>query len=281
MSEVSRASAVKWWAMVILGAAALLLIAWLAHITGVPLRTLIFIAIGAGALAWLILLVAAPWNLYFAARQAGLELAVSRERGIAVRPAQEAEARRIGRRMLWFALGGHVVTAAAAALVAYLASAPLGYYAAVAYLVSAVIRPAVAYFSHLRERIGLLRRESTHPRDDVVTIQSALRALTGMASQLGTELRGVTDDLRRTECTLNDSISHARQALTADLARIQDAQAADREQARSREANLDRRIDAIARQIDAALDGISDHQEIQAGLRALVRMIRSDATGLT
>ncbi|HEX9032676.1 MAG TPA: hypothetical protein VF834_12580 [Streptosporangiaceae bacterium] len=281
MSELSRASAVKWWAMVIVGTAAALLIAWLGRITGVPLRTLVSIGIGAVALAWLVVLVAVPWNLYFAARQAGLELAVSRGRGIAVRPEQEAEARQIGRRMLWFALGGHVLTAAAAALVGHLASVPLGYYAAAAYLLSAVIRPAVAYFAHLRERIGLLRRESTHPRDDVVTIQSAIESLTAMVTQLRTELRGMTDDVRRTEYKLNDSIAHARQTLTADLTRLQDAQAADREEARSREAHLGRRVDAIARQVDAALDGISDHQEVQAGLRALVRMIRSDAAGQT
>jgi hypothetical protein len=43
----------------------------------------------------------------------------------------------------------------------------------------------------------------------------------------------------------------------------------------SRAADLGRRIDAIARQVEATLDGISDHAELQAGLRALVRMIRT------
>jgi hypothetical protein len=33
----------------------------------------------------------------------------------------------------------------------------------------------------------------------------------------------------------------------------------------------------MTRRIEATLDGLSDHQELQAGLRALVRMIRADA----
>jgi hypothetical protein len=46
--------------------------------------------------------------------------------------------------------------------------------------------------------------------------------------------------------------------------------------ARSRADELSRRIDQLARRIEATLDGITDHQELLAGLRALVRMVRSD-----
>jgi len=53
-------------------------------------------------------------------------------------------------------------------------------------------------------------------------------------------------------------------------------QAADRAAARSRDEDLGRRIDQMVRRIEATLDGISDHQELLAGLRALVRMVRSD-----
>ncbi len=40
--------------------------------------------------------------------------------------------------------------------------------------------------------------------------------------------------------------------------------------------DLARRVDRIGRHIEATLDGISDHQELQAGLRALVRMVRAE-----
>ena len=95
MSDEHRAiGVIRWWAMIVIGALAALLIAWLGHLAGVSLRTVLSIAAGAAALAWLIVLVAVPWNLYFGARRVVAEMAVSRARGIEVRPEQEAEARR-------------------------------------------------------------------------------------------------------------------------------------------------------------------------------------------
>jgi len=281
MSDVHRTSGViKWWAMIVVGTVAALLIAWLGDIAGVPLSTVLSIGAGAAALAWLILLVAVPWNLYFAARGVVAEMAVSRARGIIIQAAAEAEAQRIARRMLWFALGGHVVTGAVAGMITYFSGATLGYYVTGAYLLSARIRPAAAYFAHLRERIGALSRQSLHPRDDVISLRQRVDQLAGAVRGLEKEVpesqRILADDLRRTESRLADEIAHARQILIADLARLQDAQAADREAARSRDEELGRRIDSMIRRIEDTLDGIGDHQELQAGLRALVRMIRAE-----
>jgi len=283
MSEVHSGRAlVRWWALLVIGAAAALLIAWLARIAGVPLRTVLSIAAAALALAWLIVLVSLPWNLYFAARRVVAEMVVSRERGIAVHEAKEAEAGRIARRMLWFALGGHIATAAVAAVITYYSGDIVGYYFTGSYLLSATIRPAAAYFGHLRERIGALSRETRHPRDDVVSLREKVDRVTDAVKVLQHELpharQALTDDLRRTELKLDDSISHVRQLLTADLTRIQGAQAADRDAALARAGDLARRTDMIARRIDATLDGISDHGDLQAGLRALVRMIRAESS---
>ncbi len=63
MSDTHRSSGViKWWAMIVVGTAAALLIAWLSDVAGVSLRTVLSIAAGAAALAWLIVLVAVPWK---------------------------------------------------------------------------------------------------------------------------------------------------------------------------------------------------------------------------
>src|ERR1022692_4536972 len=278
--ENSGGAVIRWWAMLVAGTGAALLIAWLARVSGVPLRTVLSIAAGAVALGWLILLVAVPWNLYFAARRVVTEQAVSRGRGITVRAEQEAEARRIARRMLWFALGGHLCTAAVTAAITYYSGDSLGYYITGSYLLSATIRPAAAYFAHLRQRISALSRESLHPRDDIVTLRQRVDRLDGSVRELTGSLpavqRGLTDDLRRTEAGLADASSHTRELLTTDLTRLQDAQAADREAGRSRAEDPAGRIDTIGRQIEATLDGISDHQELQAGLRALVRMVRAE-----
>jgi len=239
--------AIGWFVLVLTGAALALFVAWLTHLVRLPLTSLLSFGAVIIGLGWLMTLVTLPWNLYFAARRATASIGVSRERGIAVREADAAEAAGLARRMLWFALGAHLLTAAAAAVVAFLTGARVGYYVAGFFLLTTAFRPAAAYFWHVRARLKVLTRESTHPRDDVVSLLARTE-----------EIKGAVDDL------------------SSDLSRLQDAQAADRSAARSRDEELARRIDSIVRQIEATLDGLSDHQELLAGLRALVRMVRSD-----
>jgi hypothetical protein len=269
-------SMIRWWAVILAGTAAALMLAWLGRLAGVPLATLLSIGAGGIALAWLIVLVTVPWNLYFAARQAVAEMAVSRQRGITVQAAHDTEARRIALWMLWFALGAHVATAVVTVVIAYVSGAKAGYYFAGFYLLSTAVRPAAAYLAHVRERITALSRESTHPRADITSLTSRVDFVAGTLAELRAELSRVTDDLRRTESTLADDIAHTRQLMTAELSRWQDAQAADRAAARSRDDDLGRRIDQMVHRIEATLDGISDHQELLTGIRALVRMIRPD-----
>ena len=266
MSTDVQRSMIKWWAAILVGATAALLFTWLGRLAGVKASTLLTIGAGGVALAWLVVLVTLPWNLYFAARRAVAEMEVSRGRGITVPAAYGGEARQIGRRMLRFALGAHIATALAAAVIAYVSGATVGYYFAGFYLLSAAIRPVVAYLAHVRERITTMTRESRHPRDDVAALKLKVDAVADM-----------TDTFRRTESRLAEDIAQTRQLLTSDLSRLQDAQAEDRAAGRSRHDDLARRIDQMVHRMESALEGLSDHQELLTGIRALVRMIRTDA----
>src|SRR5689334_4147453 len=170
MSKNSSTRVIVWWFVLLAAAFLALLVAWAARVVQIPTATLLTVAVIAVALSWLVVLVTVPWNLYFAARRAVLQMAVSRDRGITVRPAYDAEARRISGRMLRFALGGHVGTAIAATVIAYISGNKTGYYVAGIFLLATMFRPASAYFFHVRERIKVFSRESTHPRDDVITL---------------------------------------------------------------------------------------------------------------
>jgi len=264
------------WFLVLAGAGAALLIVWLGHIVKVPLTTLLTAGAVIIALSWLVILTTVPWTLYFAARRTAQEMAVSRERGISVQPGYDQEAGRISRQMLRFALGAHLGTALAAAVIAIATGNKAGYYIAGISLLSTAFRPAAAYFGHLRERIKVLTRESTHPRDDVAALLRRVDMLDQSVGELRRHQQHTNEDLRRTESVLTEAIAHAQQVLTADLNRLQDAQAADRAAGRSRDEDLERRIGQMMRRIEATLEGISDHQELLAGLHALVRMVRSD-----
>jgi hypothetical protein len=162
-------------------------------------------------------------------------MAVSRERGIAVQPGYDQEAGRISRQMLRFALGAHLGTALAAAVIAITTGNKAGYYIAGIALLSTAFRPAAPYFGHLRERIKVLTRESTHPRDDVATLPDRADTLEQSVGELRLHQENTSEDLRRTESVLTDAIAHAQQVLAADLNRLQDMQAADRVAGRSRD----------------------------------------------
>jgi hypothetical protein len=190
-------------------------------------------------------------------------MAVSRGRGIPVRPEETAEAERIVGRMLRFAVGAHVFTAAVTALAAYVSGVLVGYYVAGFYLLSTVVRPAGAYFAHLRQRISALGRETTHPRDDVVTLRHKVDAVDASLAEFRIEM--------------GESVRADADALRRAVVRLEEAQAADRAAARSSNEEVRRTVDQMVRRVEAALDGVSDHQELLTGLRALVRMIRSDA----
>jgi hypothetical protein len=241
----------RWWVVVVMAAGTTLLFAWLGRLAGVAPEVLWTVGAAVAALTWAAVLVTVPWNLYFGARRVSAEQALSRERDITVRPGRIAEARRIARWMLRFAVAGHVGTAVVAAVVAYVSGEQLGYYLAGFFLLSTLLRPASAYFSHLRHRITALERETAFPRDDVVTLKRQVgdleAALGALREQTDARLRGVDDDLRRA---------------TADLGHVRTQVGTD--------------LDRLIRRVDTTLDGVSDHRELLTGLRALVRMIRSE-----
>jgi hypothetical protein len=233
----------RWWSVVVAGAAATLLFVWLGRLAGVSAQTLVSVGSALAALTWTVVLVTVPWNLFFAARGVVAGMASSRERGIAVKPQEESEARRIAGRMLRVAIGAHVLTAVVTAVAAHIAGAVLGYYVAGLFLLSTAARPSGAYFAHLRQRITILGRDSSYPRDDVVTLRSEVRELTQRLTDLEEAHRTTGEEARR----------------------------------RSEEvAQLRRTIERMTRRVEDTVDGLSDHQELLGGLRALVRMIRSE-----
>jgi hypothetical protein len=255
-----------------------LLFAWLGRLAGVPASVPLTIGVVLAALIWLVVLVTVPWNLYFEARQVLVEMATSHARGIVVGPDRVAEATRIARRLIWLAIGAHLLTTAATGVAAYLSGLRAGYYAAGFYLLSIAVRPAVAYLGHLRRRINALGRDSTYPREDVVTLRQAVTDLTEDVKGLRTELergrQAATEQVDRASADL----AHLRGQVDTDLARLEGAQAVDRASARTGDDELRTVIERMVRRVDATLDGVSDHQELLTGIRALVRMIRTDPT---
>ncbi|MGZ0148182.1 hypothetical protein ACXJJ3_14010 [Kribbella sp. WER1] len=230
----------------------------LVAVAGVSLQEILTLFLGVLCLLWLILLLTVPWNLSFQARALIDEIRTSRARGIDVPAEREPEARRIAVRMRWFAIGAHLVSAGIVALITYLSGGAFGYYVAGLYLVSTFFRPAGAYFAYLRDRMTSMLREVEHPRDDLIETLRRLDAL-------------------KEDLDVLDARSDER---TRRLARLEQGLAAAGTLADTRDRALHAKVDAHARQFEHSLTRLTDNQEVIAGLKAFLRLVREDPAPL-
>ncbi|WP_338675788.1 hypothetical protein V1460_24635 [Streptomyces sp. SCSIO 30461] len=228
-----------------------------AYAAGAPTAVVLGVSAGVLSLLWLLLLLTLPWNLYFRAHSVLAEIAVSREKGLVVSPVRDAEAARIARMMLRTAVAGHVVTASVVVAVTWATGEFTGYWFAAFFLLSTFFRPAGAYFAQLRRRLGTLLTDVMYPRDDVV----ALRARVDRA-EAGTR-------------ALEEKAEEQYRAL-AELRRTMDAVSMG---AHARAEESDRRIAALGREFESTVNRLTDNQEIIAGVKAFLRLLRSDDTG--
>ncbi|MGW9436698.1 hypothetical protein [Streptomyces sp. NPDC055607] len=210
----------------------------LAYAVGAPPGTVLAVGAGVLGLFWLLLLLTAPWNLYFRAHAVLAEIAVSREKGLVVSGERDAEARRIARVML---------------RVAVATGREAGRWCAGFFLLSTAFRPAGAYFGRLRGRLGTLLEEVTYPRDDVVALRERVAALEAGAS------------------VLRDKAEEQYRAL-AELRRTVDAVGLS---AHERAERTDRSVVALAREFEATVNRLTDNEEIITGLKAFLRLLRS------
>ncbi|MEU9450893.1 hypothetical protein [Streptomyces sp. NPDC048277] len=227
-----------------------------AYVAGAPPAVVFGVGAGVLSLLWLLLLLTLPWNLYFRAHAVLAEIAVSREKGIEVSPTRDAEAARIARTMLRAAVAGHLLTAAVVLAVTWSTGEFTGYWFAAFFLLSTFFRPAGAYFGQLRRRLGTLLKDVTYPRDDVVELHARLNR-----AEAGTRV-------------LEEKAEEQYRAL-GELRRAVDALAMGTYE-RAEEA--DRRIAALGREFESTVNRLTDNQEIIAGVKAFLRLLRTTDT---
>ncbi|MBW8805332.1 MAG: hypothetical protein JF587_16010 [Catenulisporales bacterium] len=253
------------------------IVALIASFVKIPGRTVLDVGLGAVSLYWLLVITTVPWNLYFRAREVRHEIGVSRERGIAVPQGREAEVRRWQRRLLRLALAGHVISAAVVAAVTYASGHVLGYYFAAFYLLSCAIRPAAAYLGHVRARIASLLKETKFPREDVVELTTQVATLTAEVEALREQTTQAHDHALRELVSVRSDLRAADTRRQADVRLAREAADGDRAALRGRVEQAERRVAAVARHFDEAVDGLTDQRELLGGIRAFVRLVRADA----
>src|SRR5205814_658943 len=111
---------------------------------------------GGLCLLWLIVILKAPWDLFFQAQAVAFELQRAKERKVAVLPGREEYVQRLRGRLAALAVGAHLLSAALVAGVAAFTGGKVGYYFALFYLVSTLFRPALAGYVYLSRKLRAL-----------------------------------------------------------------------------------------------------------------------------
>ncbi|NGN67347.1 hypothetical protein G5C51_26015 [Streptomyces sp. A7024] len=237
----------------------------LAYAVGAPLDTVLGIAAGVLALLWMLVLLTVPWNLYFRAHAVRSEIAISKEKGIAVHPVRATEAGRIARVMLRTAVAGHVVTAGIVVAVAATTGLRLGYWFAGFFLLSTFFRPAGAWFAQVRSRLGTLLRDVKYPRDDVVELKSQVEQV----------VRGAEVQERKTleRYRVLEGKAEEQYRALAELRRTVDALSNSLYQ---RADSADRKIAALGREFEATVNRLTSNEEIISGVKAFLRLVRAE-----
>jgi hypothetical protein len=192
---------------------------------------------GALCFAWLLVLLKAPWDLYFQAHTVAFEQARARERGIPILDGRESYIEEVRRRLLYLALGAHALSAILAAGVAFFTHGAVGYWFAGFFLISTLFRPLLAGYYFLWEKLKALLTETNYPREDVIELRDRVKAL-------------------------EESVRVARET---DEAREEELMA------------LRARLAAIGAEFEGTLSRLTDQKAVIDGLQAIARLIARSA----
>jgi hypothetical protein len=210
---------------------------------------------GSLSLVWLLVILKAPWDLYFQAQAVAFEQQRSRERGIELTAGRETYVVGVRRRLLWFAIGAHLFSAALIAGVTYFTKATTGYYFAAFYLLSTLFRPTVAAYVYLAEKLKAVGEESRYPREDVEELRRRVDHAEAVARAQGDDLSAVREELAHAEARAEARATELEMQIT------------DQRQ----------RLHALTREFEATVSRLTDNQEVIKGIQAFVRLIRNSA----
>jgi hypothetical protein len=194
---------------------------------------------------WLLVLLKAPWDLYFHAHTIAFEIERARERGIPVPPGRAEYVGTLRQRLGGLAVGAHLFSAALAAGVAWWTGGiAVGYYFAVFYIVSTAFRPLAAAYTYLATRLRTLSDETRYPREDVMELRARVAALeVGLSA-------------------LTERMDAAGQALQAET-----------EARETEDRDLRQRVHAIGREFETTVSRLTDNQELIKGIQSFVRLV--------
>ena len=140
--------------------------------------------VGAASFWWLLVIVTVPWNIHFGAKAVLVDVAESRQQGIAVDESQMRYVQQLAQRSLWVAIALHLLSAVGLYALAVSGISAIGYISSAAALLFTILRPAIALYQYLADRLQAIGRTVRYPREDVVELRDRLTLLETNLQQL-------------------------------------------------------------------------------------------------
>ena len=154
----------------------------------IPTGSFVDWAIAAASFGWLLAIVTIPWNIYFDAKEALAEAALSEEKGIPVDPRQVDYIRVVAERSGRVVIALHILSAVGLYGLAAAGISQVGYVSSGAALLLTVLRPAVRTYQYFATRIAMLRQQFQYPREDVIELRSRFQQLEATVERLTSQL---------------------------------------------------------------------------------------------
>jgi len=133
--------------------------------------------IGGASFWWLMVIVTVPWNIHFEAKSVLADAVESQKEEIEVDPRQVEYASKIARRSLWVAILLHILSAVGLYGLAAMGISAIGYVSSAAALLLTVLRPTIALYLYLANRLSNIRQTFRYPREDVMELRDRLMQL--------------------------------------------------------------------------------------------------------
>jgi hypothetical protein len=144
--------------------------------------------IGVASFWWLVAIVTIPWNVYFEAKEAIAEGAISVDKGIVVDAKQMSYAKKVARGSLWVAIALHLLSAVGLYGLAIAGISVVGYVSSAATLLLTILRPAFRAYQYLAARLMAIRREIKYPREDVLELRHRFDMVEATVKQIEEKL---------------------------------------------------------------------------------------------
>ena len=209
---------------------------------------LLDVVMGVLCFLWLLVILKAPWDLYFKAREVEFEQSRAAERNIVLETGHEVYVRRLHPKLLLLAIGTHLFSAGLVAAITFASHGKVGYYFSAFYLVSTVFRPLLAGYEYLMSKLYTLSSAAYFPRFDSVELEQKLRVLEETYHLNEERYNSLNAELYREKTEREEETFALRQSVTE-----------------------------IGNEFEATISRLSTNEEVVRGLRALVAFVKQAA----